>query len=603
MIPNDKDLWSNYGETVDKGYDSATQFLNDEPEQDLKAHFRVLAGWGLSLSQRFLLVYTHHCRAIIDMLPEHADQPTLAQLLSKMGIDAKNERLFDRCVKYKNGEDDLVGIWNIKLADSIVQMDFDEILFERPLQIKITDSESKQTTMCKTGAGWDDKTHINWFDKTLDAKKFINKKPPPLARRIKTLTEAQESIWINRTLSKVRLDYDNDFGRVYSMICDVKNFIDKDPTLLTGPHKIFFNNPEFECSHQMIRSLPFQFVNKLVEGVATDLPRDYIKSIRRDVLNAECNHIRSITLWRSIAHLDVFKKRNPMTKSLIYRVETEDVAVSRKTSTKTVYMSGKDATLALKTEPWIVDTVSSLPQVHSYRKVMFGDGAKLKTDSSDKSDDVLKAMVDTIACGPKNYWYDSDNFAKWCTEGSVINLVCQLLSTDEADRFKNIAVLPNDALLSAMEVDKFPKNVQSKQNRIDPIEKCVWILEKKFKCRRSMYLNAEQFRTAELTVKHLGMISFPVIISILGVQSSYNHVVVVWKKMIIDFENEYPYSLSVDNLNKLAGKNNRFHKLVCGVGILPSITMKKKHNDKGDWGEGDMKTELRHLFKKKERRY
>jgi hypothetical protein len=234
---------------------------------------------------------------------------------------------------------------------------------------------------------------------------------------------------------------------------------------------------------------------------------------------------------------------------------------------------------------------------------MFGDGAKLKTDSSGKSDDVLKAMVDTISCGPKNYWYDSDNFAKWCTEGSVANLVCQLLSIDEADRFKNIAVLPNDALLSAMEVEKFPKNVQSKQNRIDPIEKCVWILEKKFKCRRSMYLNPEQFRTAELTVKHLEMISFPVIISILGVQSSYNHVVVVWKKMIIDFENEYPYSLSVDNLNKLAGKNNRFHKLVRGVGILPSITMKKKHNDTGDWGEGEMKTELRHLFKKKERRY
>jgi hypothetical protein len=304
-----------------------------------------------------------------------------------------------------------------------------------------------------------------------------------------------------------------------------------------------------------------------------------------------------------MAHLDFFKKKNPMTKSLIYRVETEDVAVSRKTSTKTVYMSGKDATLALKTEPWIVDTVSSLPQVHSYRKVMFGDGAKLKTESSGKSDDVPKAMVDTIACSPKNYWYDSDNFAKWCTEGSVANLVCRLLSIDEADRFKSIAVLPNDALLFAMEVDKFPKNVQSKQNRIDPIEKCVWILEKKFKCRRSMYLNPEQFRTAELTVKHLEMISFPVIISILGVQSSYNHVVVVWKKMIIDFENEYPYSLSVDNLNKLAGKNNRFHKLVRGVGILPSIAMKKKHNDKGDWGEGDMKTELRHLFKKKERRY
>ena len=73
--------------------------------------------------------------------------------------------------------------------------------------------------------------------------------------------------------------------------------------------------------------------------------------------------------------------------------------------------------------------------------------------------------------------------------------------------------------------------------------------------------------------------------------------------MIIDFENKYPYSLSVDNLNKLAGKNNCFHKLVRGVGILPSITIKKKSNDKGDWGEGDMKDKLHHLFKKKERRY
>ena len=61
--------------------------------------------------------------------------------------------------------------------------------------------------------------------------------------------EAQESIWINKTLAKVRLDHDNDYGHVYSMICDVKSHIAKDPTLLNGPHKIFFNNPEFECSH------------------------------------------------------------------------------------------------------------------------------------------------------------------------------------------------------------------------------------------------------------------------------------------------------------------------------------------------------------------
>ena len=56
----------------------------------------------------------------------------------------------------------------------------------------------------------------------------------------------------------------------------------------------------------------------------------------------------------------------------------------------------------------------------------------------------------------KNYWSDSDNFSKWCTEGSVANVVCQLLSSVKADRFKNIAVLPHDALLKAMGVEKFP---------------------------------------------------------------------------------------------------------------------------------------------------
>ncbi len=75
------------------------------------------------------------------------------------------------------------------------------------------------------------------------------------------------------------------------------------------------------------------------------------------------------------------------------------------------------------------------------------------------------------------------------------------------------------------------------------------------------------------------------------------------KKMIIDFENKYPYSVSVDNLDKLAGKNNCFHKLVREFGILPSITMKKKNNDTCNWGEGDMKVKLLHLFKKKECRF
>ncbi len=79
-----------------------------------------------------------------------------------------------------------------------------------------------------------------------------------------------------------------------------------------------------------------------------------------------------------MSNLDIDKKQNPITKSLIYCVETEDVSVMRKTSIKTVCILDKDATLTLKTEPWIVDTVSSLPMVHNFYNITFGDGAKLK---------------------------------------------------------------------------------------------------------------------------------------------------------------------------------------------------------------------------------
>ena len=85
--------------------------------------------------------------------------------------------------------------------------------------------------------------------------------------------------------------------------------------------------------------------------------------------------------------------------------------------------------------------------------------------------------------------------------------------------------------------------------------------------------------------------------SLVGKYSSYNHVVVVCKKKIIDIEHEYSFELTVDNVDALAGKNNPYHKLVRVVGILPSRAMKKKNSDYSDWGEEKMTGELRHLFR------
>ena len=73
------------------------------------------------------------------------------------------------------------------------------------------------------------------------------------------------------------------------MRCEIAHL--KNPLLSVGRYKVFFNKPEFVCSHQMIHSLPFDFVEKMTVGVETNLPWDFIKSVQNDALGEETNHI------------------------------------------------------------------------------------------------------------------------------------------------------------------------------------------------------------------------------------------------------------------------------------------------------------------------
>ena len=103
-----------------------------------------------------------------------------------------------------------------------------------------------------------------------------------------------------------------------------------------------------------------------------------------------------------------------------------------------------------------------------------------------------------------------------------------------------------------------------------------------------------------MLVTNLSKISFPVIVSVVGRFSSYNPVVVVCKKIIIDIEHKYPLELTVDNVDSLAGKTNPFNKCVREFGILPSMAMKMMNRDYSDWGEGKMTGELRYFIRQRE---
>jgi hypothetical protein len=71
--------------------------------------------------------------------------------------------------------------------------------------------------------------------------------------------------------------------------------------------------------------------------------------------------------------------------------------------------------------------------------------------------------------------------------------------------------------------------------------------------------------------------------------AAYQHVVVVWKEMVIDYESKYTYPLTEDTLRQICGVNTTFQRISCGYGILPSKFCKALQVNQNiqDWGTAE----------------
>jgi hypothetical protein len=471
---------------------------------------------------------------------------------------------------------------------------------DRPIQETVLyRSLEERGTISRLGAGWNAATCLSWFDKRamkkdIDEKTSRNKigekkrlpfQPASTGRNIQTPFEMAESLIILKTLSTVRLDYDNDNGRGYSMTCDVKAAVKNNPSLKLGDHKAFYNDPTFECGNNMIISLPFEFVQKLRVGKKKSLPPKWLKDVKRDAFNSNSGQIKSIQLWR---YRRVLMSDTKSSTDQIYEIEYD--ATMRGQSTRRTFVSDAIATQFLKSEPWTVAQVNSLCYVRNYRRLVFGEGAKTSHNEE-------KQVNTNIPSGRENVWWSVENHAKLCTEGCVFNMFCHMNLTDDANKFREISVHDTVADLKlAMAVTAIPKKVLDATHGVDPIEKCMWILEKRFNCRRLGYLNTARLVTAESLVNALHAIRLPMIISVVGKQSYYNHVVVAWRDEIIDFEEKFTYSVSMENVDRICGPKNPFHKVSRGYIILPSKIMKRSIGDFSDWGEKDVLEKYSHLL-------
>ena len=118
----------------------------------------------------------------------------------------------------------------------------------------------------------------------------------------------------------------------------------------------------------------------------------------------------------------------------MYHTEVEDGAVTQKCSIKTVFLDKAAATFALKQEPWIIETAKHLSMVQNNKKIIFGDGAKLKTGQEDRkpSGQILNVEAESSYVR-NNFWFDKSNNGKLCVEGAVANMIYHINMPNEAN--------------------------------------------------------------------------------------------------------------------------------------------------------------------------
>jgi hypothetical protein len=91
------------------------------------------------------------------------------------------------------------------------------------------------------------------------------------------------------------------------------------------------------------------------------------------------------------------------------------------------------------------------------------------------------------------------------------------------------------------------------------------------------------------SLKALLEIKFPVIISVQAQCATCNHVVIIWRKMVIDYESKCIYPLTEDLLRQVCGFTTTFQRITCVYGIFPLrlIHQSPENVHIKDWGTSE----------------
>jgi hypothetical protein len=137
----------------------------------------------------------------------------------------------------------------------------------------------------------------------------------------------------------------------------------------------------------------------------------------------------------------------------------------------------------------------------------------------------------------KTCFFSDENSSKLCAEGAIQNLLNILHFLQEyVDIFWELATSDLFTLMKSLNESFVPRAVLSPSLGMDSIQKCLWILRKKFKFQTTKKINKKHFQCLKQSLKALLKIKLPMLISVESKFATYHHVVVVWRQMVTDYK-------------------------------------------------------------------
>jgi hypothetical protein len=112
-------------------------------------------------------------------------------------------------------------------------------------------------------------------------------------------------------------------------------------------------------------------------------------------------------------------------------------------------------------------------------------------------------------------FHSHDNLSKLCAEGSIRNLMHMLHhSNKDLNLFWELATTSLPSLQHALNESTVPASVIHADKVIDSIEKCLWILRKKFNYFTTTKIKVSRFSSLKWALSALSTMKFPMVISV-----------------------------------------------------------------------------------------